>query len=74
VSLRRTEEKQVKRHAHLLVAMAFLPGKTASEEVNHIDFDKLNNAVTNLEWCSHAENMAHARDNGRFQWPRKNGS
>ena len=71
VSLRRTGEKQIKRHVHLLVATAFLPEKATSEEVNHLDCNKLNNAVTNLEWCSHAKNMAHAGSNGRLSRPGK---
>src|SRR5260370_41923742 len=42
VSLRKTGEKQLKRHVHLLVATAFLPEKAISEEVNHLDGNKLN--------------------------------
>jgi NUMOD4 motif/HNH endonuclease len=67
VSLRKTGEKQVKRHVHQLVATAFLPIKAgSSEEVNHLDGNKLNNVTTNLEWCSHAKNMSHAWSNGFF--------
>jgi len=65
VSLRRPGEKQVKATVHRMVAIAFLPMN--GREVNHINGNKLNNAVENLEWCSHAENMAHAWDKGLFR-------
>jgi len=45
---------------HRLVAQAFIepvPGKTC---INHIDGDKTNNCVENLEWVTHSENMYHA--------------
>jgi NUMOD4 motif/HNH endonuclease len=73
VSLRKTGEKQVvKRHIHQLVAMAFLPAKANNlEQVNHLDGNKLNNTPTNLEWCTHTQNMAHAWDNSLVPWSRK---
>lgn len=42
---------------HRLVAKAFLINPDNYDEVNHIDEDKLNNDVNNLEWCSHRQNM-----------------
>ena len=46
-------------YVHRLVATAFLPRKAGQEEVNHIDFDKANNAASNLQWVSHLENQRH---------------
>ena len=47
---------------HRLVASAFVNGKIAANMVvNHIDGDKTNNAVSNLEWCSYWWNSCHAR-------------
>jgi len=49
---------------HRLVTQAFIPNPDNKEEVNHIDGDKLNNNVTNLEWCTSSENTQHAWDTG----------
>lgn len=51
---------------HKLVAEAFLGVPNEPKEVNHIDGNKLNNAVSNLEWVSHRENIRHARDTDLF--------
>lgn len=41
------------------VALAFIDNPKNKPEVNHKDFNKLNNEVTNLEWVTREENMAH---------------
>lgn len=58
--------KQKMMLVHRLVAAAFLRQIVAGEEVNHIDFDKGNNALSNLEIVTRAENFRHATDAGRL--------
>ncbi len=49
---------------HKLIAHAFIPNPLNRNEVNHIDGNKLNNAIENLEWCTHSENVIHAFKTG----------
>ena len=49
---------------HRIMAMAFVPNPDNKPFVNHIDGDKGNCSPTNLEWCTSAENNAHARETG----------
>lgn len=49
---------------HQLVANAFLQKPKDAECINHIDGDKHNNAVSNLEWCTLSYNVRHAFDLG----------
>lgn len=44
---------------HRLVAEAFIPNPNGYLEVNHIDEDKTNNCVSNLEWSSRLQNVHH---------------
>lgn len=45
---------------HRLVAQAFIPNPDNKSEVNHIDGDKRNNHLSNLEWVIHSENARHS--------------
>lgn len=56
----RKNKSQVDARVHRLVADSFYDGDHDGFDVNHIDGDKLNNRVSNLEWCSHKENIEHA--------------
>ena len=49
---------------HRLVAENFISNPNSLPEVNHKDFNKANNEVDNLEWCSKQENMDHAKAGG----------
>lgn len=51
---------------HRLVAEAFLVHTEKQIQVNHIDCNKLNNHINNLEWCTPSENKAHALKSGRY--------
>lgn len=57
-------------YAHRLVAQSYLdqPLDKKKNQINHIDGNKLNNNVNNLEWVTPQENVQHAIDNNLKQY------
>lgn len=51
---------------HRLVAEAFIDNPEKLKEVNHIDENKINNSLSNLEWCDSSFNKQHSIKSGRY--------
>lgn len=62
IGYKRKYLKDIKKNLliHRAIAMAFIPNPENKKEVNHIDGNKQNNAIKNLEWASRKENAQHA--------------
>lgn len=69
--------KWISKHflLHRLIAIHFIPNPENKPQINHIDWNKLNNNISNLEWCNQSENMRHAHinkllvtNNGENHW------
>ena len=65
VSLIDVHGKRNHCRVHRLVALTYLQTPTpGQDQVNHIDGDKANNSIQNLEWCNQWDNMNHAKRMG----------
>jgi NUMOD4 motif. len=56
--------KSICIRAHRLIASTFLPNTANAPCVNHLDGNKQNNHVSNLEWCDYSRNTKHAFELG----------
>ena len=51
-------------YVHRLIGFAYIENPYCKPIINHIDGNKLNNEISNLEWVTHSENMKHAYSTG----------
>lgn len=56
----RKDKQQYTKPIHRLVADTFFDGEHDGYDVNHIDGNKTNNFIGNLEWCTRKENVQHS--------------
>ena len=66
VCLARGPKDHKMKRVHRLVAEAFLGDSDL--HVNHKNFDKTDNRLSNLEWVTRSENMQHAIKGGHYRW------
>lgn len=56
--------KMHRDRVHVILAHCFIPNPNNYKYVNHIDSNKLNNSLENLEWCTNSYNVKHGWDSG----------
>lgn len=59
--------KSVIRRVHRLIALKYLPLVDGKDCINHIDGNKLNNDLSNLEWITRGDNIRHAHALGLYK-------
>lgn len=63
----RQDGRKVGVYVHRLVGAAFIPNPESLPTINHKNFDRSDNRVENLEWCSYEINNQHCRHFGKVQ-------
>lgn len=64
VTRRCDDGKNHHQRVHVIYAHCFIPNPNNFKYVNHIDSDKTNNSLDNLEWCTNSYNVQHGWDSG----------
>jgi len=67
------DNKRKKFLVHRLIAEAFIPNDQNNLLINHKDGNKMNNHISNLEWCTYSENLKHAYKIGLYTYIKKAG-
>lgn len=62
--------KGTTKTVHRLIAQAFIPNPENKPYINHIDSNRANNDIKNLEWCTQSENLKHGYKYGKVRPPR----
>ena len=52
---------------HILIAKTFIPNPDNLPQINHIDGNKTNNNISNLEWCTQSYNIRHGINSGLYK-------
>lgn len=68
-NLRKEDGRNHSISVHRLLMLTFKPTRKPNRQVNHKDGNKLNNCLSNLEWVTHRENLAHAWEFGLRKKP-----
>lgn len=64
VIYRDENQKLIHERVHVILAHLFIPNPNNYKYVNHIDSDKTNNSLSNLEWCTNSYNVKHGWESG----------
>lgn len=64
VSYRKEDRTLHHNRVHVIIAHCFIPNPENYKYVNHIDSNKLNNSLSNLEWCTNSYNVYHGWHSG----------
>lgn len=64
VSCTTKDHHMLHERLHVILAHAFIPNPNNYKYINHIDSDKTNNNLDNLEWCTNSYNVKHGWDSG----------